>query len=214
MLLFKGINPSNTGLLVIDVINSCADESCEIKKWNITFSKIRTMVPKLKAFIITYRETINTNIFLTNTVPWQKEFVKDNINELYEDERVIYYTEDRTGFAEKFYALSPTATDTVVTKNTNDVFSNKEFVSELSARGIKYLITTGIFSDGCVLSSVMSGFSLGFNFVVLRDLVETTDSENRQKIQKLLLHFTFPCLCARVGSSEDFSKSWKLKLNK
>mgnify|MGYP001586768564 FL=1 len=212
MLLFKGMNSKNTGLLVIDVINSCADESCEIKKWNITFSKIRTMVPKLEAFIHTYRKTVNTNVFLTNTVPWQKEFVKKNINELYEDERVIYYTAYQSGFAEKFYALSPIPTDTVITKNTNDVFSNKEFISELNKRGIKYLVTTGIFSDGCVLSSVMSGFSMGYNFVVLKDLVETTDSENRQKIQKLLLDFTFPCLCARVGSSDDFLNIWKHKI--
>lgn len=203
------MTPQNTGLLVIDVINSCADESCEIKKWNITFSKIRLMIPKLDAFITSYRNTINTNVFLTNTVPWQKESLKENVNELYEDERVTYYTADRSGFAEKFYSISLADTDFIITKNTNDAFSNQEFASELGRRGIKYLITTGIFSDGCVLSSVMSGFSMGYNFVVLRDLVETTDSENRQKIQKLLLHFTFPCLCARVGSSDDFLATWK-----
>ena len=49
----------------------------------------------------------------------------------------------------------------------------------------------------------MSGFSKGYNFIIPRDLVETTDLPVRQELQKLLLDYTIPVQYGRVIESGD-----------
>ena len=168
MKLYKNLNKKNTALLVIDPVNSCAHEKCETPEWNIHFSKIRKMLPKLDKFMKKYRKEIGGLVVITTITPWRKEYLLDNLNELYTDPEAEYYSEDRTGFDEEFHIIKPEESDLVVTKNTYDTFTNEGLVKELKKRGIKYIVMTGIFSDGCVLASVVSGFAKGFNFVILQ----------------------------------------------
>ena len=205
---FEKMDSSNTALLAIDVVNSCAHERCESKKYGITFSKIRKMVPKLTAFVDEFRKSVGGMVIFTKNVPWRKEYLPESINELYEDPSVRYYSDDATGFPEEFYMVEPQKDDVVITKNTNDAIANKDLVATLQSKEIKYLVVTGIFTDGCVLASVMGGFSRGYSFVILKDLVETTDVEKRQQIQRLLIEYTFPYLCGRVVGSKDFLETW------
>lgn len=204
---FKNMNSKNSALLIVDVINSCAHEKCEIPEWGIHFSKIRAMVPRLNKFIGEYRKKVGGLIIFGKTCPWMKEYLTDNVNELYEDERFAYYSKDTSGFPEEFYGITPEKEDLVMDKNTNDALTNPKLIEELEKRGIKYLVTTGIFTEGCVLATVVGGFSKGYNFVVLRDLVETTDEQRRQNLQKELLDYTFPYLFARVVTSDEFLKN-------
>lgn len=206
---FVKMNKENTALLVIDVINSCANEKCEIPEWDIHFSKIREMVPRLEKFIEEYRQRIGGLMIFGRTMPWQKEYLAHNVNELYEDERFSYYTRDRSGFAEEFYKVKPQNGDIVTDKNTNDALTNPELADELERRGIRYLLIVGVFTDGCVLATVIGGFSRGYNLIVLKDLVETTDSKTRQEIQKHLLEFTFPYMFARVTDSQQMLNDWE-----
>ena len=46
-----GLHP----LIVVDMIRSCCSEKFERPEWNISFSKIRGMIPRLKEFADTYR---------------------------------------------------------------------------------------------------------------------------------------------------------------
>ena len=82
---FEKMDSSNTALLAIDVVNSCAHERCESKKYGITFSKIRKMVPKLTAFVDEFRKSVGGMVIFTKNVPWRKEYLPESINELYED---------------------------------------------------------------------------------------------------------------------------------
>ena len=116
------MNSSNTALLIIDIINSCASEEFEIPEWNIHFSNIRKMVPELKIFIDEYRNKVGGLIVFTNTTPWKREFLTDNINELYTDSAACYYSKDDNGQRNKFYVLQPNKQDIVVTKNHYDAF--------------------------------------------------------------------------------------------
>ena len=54
-----------------------------------------------------------------------------------------------------------------------------------------------------MLSSIASGFSKGYNFIIPRDLVETTDLPMRQDIQKILLDYTFPIQYGKVVDSGE-----------
>ncbi len=199
----------NTILFVIDPVNSCAHQKCETPGWNIHFSKIREMLPKLAKFISDYRKKVGGMVVFTTITPWNKENLPDNINELYKDPKACYYSDDNTGFDERFYDVKPEKEDLVFVKNTYDAFTNKEMVTEFEKQGIKYIVTTGMFTDGCVLATIVSGFSRGYNFVILEDLIETTDEPKRQNLQKLLTDYTFPVMYGRTITSKEFLDSWK-----
>lgn len=200
------MDKNNTALLVIDPVNSCAHEKCETPEWNIHFSKIRKMLPKLDEFVKRYRKYVGGLVVLTTITSWTKEHLPDNLNELYTDPEAEYYSEDTTGFDEEFYTVKPEESDFVIAKNTYDTFTNEELLKKLKEKGIKYIVVAGIFSDGCVLASVVSGFAKGFNFVILKDLIETTDDETRQELQKLLIKFTFPKMYGKTIMSDELLK--------
>lgn len=203
------MNKNNTALLVIDPVNSCAHEQCETPKRNIYFSKIRSMLPKLASFISQYKKRVGGLVIYTTITPWNKEHLAENINELYTDPKAFYYSEDTSGFDEKFHTVIPSKEDLVFAKNTYDVFTNEDLLKELKKRNIKYIVITGIFTDGCVLASIASGFAKGFNFVILKDLIETTDNQTRQQLQKLLIDYTFPKMYGKTITSSELLSSFK-----
>lgn len=203
------MNSGNTALIVIDIINSCASERCEKPEWNVKFSKVRVMVPSLREFIQIYRRKVGGLIVFTNCVPWQRECLPENINELYTDLRVAYYSKDSSGFAEQFYQVISQKEEMVITKNSYDAFAGTDLEKQLKSRGIKYLVVTGIFGDGCVLATVIGGFSRGFNFVLMKDLIETTDDEVRQKLLAQLKDYTFPIMYGKTLTSQEFLQGWE-----
>ena len=204
MAIYTNMRRDNTALLIIDPVNSCAHENCETPELDIHFSKIRAMLPRLAEFVTEYRQKIGGMVVFTTITPWNKEHLPPNLNELYTDPRASYYSDDTTGFDEQFHTVIPQKDDLVITKNTYDAFTNKELLSVLKERKIQYIVTAGVFTDGCVLASVVSGFSKGFNFVILKDLVETSDIDIRQKLQKLLIDYTFPAMYGKTLGSKDF----------
>lgn len=204
MKLYPNMNQSNTTLMIIDVINSCANEKFETPKWGIHFSKIRAMIPSLVTFIKKIREKVNSPIIFVTTAPWTKENLTENINELYTDPRARYYSDDNTGFAEEFYQIGPNINDLVITKNHYDAFTNKQLNEYLEKKEIKYIIAAGIFGDGCVLATICGGFSKGYNFVILDDLIETTDLPERQQIQTGLKQYTWPAMYGKTLKSDEF----------
>lgn len=200
------MNINNTALVVIDIVNGC----CVGEE----FKKIREMVPNLKEFIKDYREVAKTPIIFINITPWTKKYLTGNINELYTDPKACYYSKDKSGFEEGFYSVVPEKGDLIFTKNHYDAFVNSDFRKYLKENQIRYLIITGIFSDGCVLATICGGFSRGYNFVILKDLIETTDASNRQDLQKILKESTWPIMYGRTITSKGFLGSWQKLINK
>lgn len=188
---YEKMTSKNTALVVIDIVNSCCHEQCENPEWKITFSKIREMVPKLNNFIETFRNRIGGKVIFTNLTPWTKEHLPQNIQELYTDPQTTYYG-DGSDFENEFYVVRPKDEDVVITKNNYDAFSNPELEKILKENDIQYLVMTGAFTDGCVLSTICSGFSRGYNFVILKDLIETIDLKIRQELCEYLKDYTFP----------------------
>jgi len=200
----RDLNNKNTALLIIDVMNSCAHEKCEIKEWDVRFSKIRKMALRLNKFLDEYREKFGGKIIFVKTVPWQKQFLPENINNLYQNPSARYYTKNKSGLAEEFYLLAPDKKDKIIAKNTYDAFAGQELKDFAKKNKIKYFVVAGVFTEGCVLSTVVGGFSLGYNFVLLKDLIETADNPDRQSLQKQLFKIVFPKLYGEVINSKDF----------
>ena len=209
MKIYPKMNKSNTVLVLIDIVNGCAHKKCEDPEIGIRFSKIRKMVPKLKRFISVYRKKVGSQIIFVNLTPWTKKYLPKNLQELYTDPKAEYYSDDDSGFSEAFYQVKPEKRDLIITKNTYDAFANPEFKKFLKKKKIQYLIMTGVFTDGCVLSTIANGFSAGFNFVILKDLIEGPDHPKRQQISKLLKGGIFPYLYGKTLTSKQFLDSWK-----
>lgn len=195
--------PDKTALLVIDIVNSCCHEECEDPSIGITYSKIRKMVDgRLLGFVDEYRRQINKNVIVVGLTPWTRDYLPKNIVRLYDESpEAVYFGEE--GFEEEFYHIAPAEADFVVKKNTYDCFASPELIDYLEQKGITDLVVCGVFTDGCVLSSIASGFSKGYNFIIPRDLVETTDLPMRQDIQKILLDYTFPIQYGKVVDSGE-----------
>lgn len=204
---YEKMTAENTALVIIDIVNGCCHEDCETPEWNIHYTKIREMVPKLDKFIEDFRNKIGGKIIFTNLTPWTKEALPENINTLYTDPNTVYYS-DGSKFEEEFYVVKPKPEDIVITKNNYDTFSNPEFEKLLKQNGIQYLVMTGAFTDGCVLATIAGGFGRGYNFVILKDLIETTDLKIRQELQEYLRDYTFPILYGRTMNSEKFIGDW------
>ncbi len=198
-------NPEHTALLVIDIVNACCHEDCENSSIGITFEKIREMVNgRLLSFIDDYRRRINKNVIIMGLEPWTRDYLPQNIIRLY-DENPEAANFGEEGFEEEFYHIVPAKTDFVVKKNTYDCFASSELSGYLKQRGITDLVVCGVFTDGCVLSTIASGFSKGYNFIIPRDLVEATDLPICQDMQKILLDYTFPMQYGKVVDSGEIS---------
>jgi nicotinamidase-related amidase len=196
------LTPENSVLLVIDVINSCAHPDYEDAERNIHFNKIRKMVPTLSAFIASYRR-FGGRVILTTTVPWREPFLAENINDLYrENENARYWSTDESGRAELFYEI-PTDAATIFAKNSYDAFTNEELVATLERMNARYIIVTGVFGDGCVMASICGGFSKGYRLVIAEDLIETTDDEDRQVLQRFLKRRTWPLMYGVTAESRQ-----------
>ncbi|HEY4977012.1 MAG TPA: isochorismatase family protein [Gaiellaceae bacterium] len=199
---FPNLTLENSVLLVIDVINSCAHPDYEDAERNIHFNKIRQMVPALSAFITSYRR-LGGRVILTTTVPWREPFLAENINDLYrESEEARYWSQDESGRAELFYEI-PTDAATVFAKNSYDAFTNEELVATLERINARYIIVAGVFGDGCVMASICGGFSKGYRFVIAEDLIETTDDEDRQALQRFLKLRTWPLMYGATVTARE-----------
>ncbi|MFA5746147.1 MAG: isochorismatase family cysteine hydrolase [archaeon] len=207
----KTIDLDNSVLLVIDVVNSCCSEKCEIKKWNITYKKIRKMIPNLERFIVNYKAITKRPVIYIKTTPWRKEFLTKNLIELYKNPDCNYYSLDKTGYSEELYLLKPTSKDYVLEKNTYDAFTNKNLEIILHKLKVKNIIIAGVFADGCVNSTIINGFSKGYNFIILEDLVETTDKKERQDIKNLLIKYTWRQMYGKIVKSKDLLRSLETK---
>ncbi len=191
----------NSVLLVIDVINSCAHEDYEDRDRDIHYGKIRQMVPSLARFITGYRQ-LGGLVMLMTSVRWQEAYLADNINELYRnDTHARYWSIDSSGRAEQFYGI-PTDGALIFAKNSYDAFTCEDFVRELESRQIRYVVVTGVFSDGCVLATICNGFSRGYRFIIARDLIETTDDTDRQIIQRHLKARMWPLMYGATVDSD------------
>lgn len=198
------ITPQNTALLVIDVNNIWCKKGFEVEEYNLHFSKIRQMAPKLARFIAEYKKKFNSLVVYVKCVKWDKDHVAQNLRELYKDSTVKYYPPDHDGTGTGFYLVKPEDGDVVITKNNYDAFSNPELDKLLKSKNIKYLIITGIFGDGCVHATIENGFSRGYNFIILKDLIETADRPIKQAHQKILKDYTWSKMFGKTITSKEF----------
>lgn len=73
--------------------------------------------------------------------------------------------------------VAPQDPDTVLEKQHPDAFQSTDLDALLRQRGIGEIIVTGFATEGCIDSTVRSGYSRGYSVVLVSDGHTTTDSE-------------------------------------
>jgi ureidoacrylate peracid hydrolase len=168
------LNPKTTALLVIDIQNDFCSPAGLMASMGKDVSKMDTMVEKIKKLADACEEDAGIPIFYTQHI-YDHSKLTDLQKEQYDlDGKMI--TCDIKGDGYKFYKLTPPI-DRVFPKYTYNAFSNPDLGKELSDRGIKTLIITGVSTQICVETAIRSGFDIGYKIVVPRDLVATISKD-------------------------------------
>lgn len=167
------LNPASTALLVIDIQNDFCSSSGLMASIGKDVSRMDSMIEQIKQ-LTTLCEEVKIPVFYTQQI-YDRTKLTDLQKEQYDlDGKMI--TCDINGDGYKLYKLNPPA-DRIFPKYTYNVFSNSNLSSELSSRGIKTLIITGVSTQICVETAIRNGFDIGYKIVVPRDLVATTSKD-------------------------------------
>ena len=192
-------------LIVVDTIRSCCSEKFERPEWNISFSKVRKMIPRLKKFTDIYR-MLGGQIVWIRTTPWTEEYLPKNINRLYHENphATFYTTHDVEESVEFCEGIEIQAQDMVFTKNTYSAFADPSLSKFMQDKGEDTYLIAGIFSGGCVNATIVDGFTKGLFTIILSDLVEAMDERQRQEQQQQLFTDVWPLMYGHVMTSQEF----------
>ncbi len=194
-------------LIVVDVVNGCCSEKFERPTMNITFSRIRQMIPRLREFADEYRR-LGGKIIWVRSTPWTEEYLPQNINRLYrENPNATFYTEhDVEESVEFFGTIGPRETDEISTKNTYSAFADAHLQELFREHRWDTYLLSGVFAEACVYATLIDSFTKGLFTIVLSDLVETIDDEAQQVHKGHLLTHQWPLMYSHVMTSNEFLK--------
>ena len=74
-------------------------------------------------------------------------------------------------------AIAPDEGDVVVRKETPDAFHETNLYGELESMGIKKLIIAGLQTEYCIDTTCRRAFSLGYDFILVKDAHSTWGSQ-------------------------------------
>lgn len=189
-------------LLIIDVVKGCCGLEYERPEWNIRFSKVRELIPRLNGFAKDYRGRGGRVIWAKPT-PWTEEHLPENINRLYREnpQATFYVTENVDEYAEFPPEIEVEPGDLVVEKNSYSAFTTPRLMDLLDSD--TYLVA-GVYADGCVNATIVEGWGRGLFTYILSDLVESMDDPVKQWQKDFLLSHGWPLMYGHVMTSVEF----------
>ena len=192
-------------LIVVDPINVCCSEMFERPEIDITYSKIRQMIPRLIEFADEYRR-LGGQIVWIRATPWTEEFLPKNINRLYHENRqATFYTRKNIKESVQFYGgVKVHQSDKIFTKNTYSAFADPHFRQYIEEQGADTVLISGVFAEACVNATIVDGFTQGLFMIILSDLAETMDDKQQQAHKEHLLTHQWPLMYGHLMTSNEF----------
>ncbi len=177
------LDPKSTALLAIDIQNDFCSPAGLMASMGKDVSGMDMMIDKIKQ-LAALCEEVGIPAFYSQQI-YDRTKLTDLQNEQYDlDGKMIACDIDGDGY--KFYKLNPPS-DRIFPKYNYNVFSNPSLNNELSERGVKTLIITGVLTQICVETAIRNGFDIGYKIVVPRDLVATTSKDTGTQERTLQL---------------------------
>jgi nicotinamidase-related amidase len=199
------LNKADVGLyplLIIDAVKGCCGIEYERPEWNIHFSRVRELIPRLNSFAKKYRG-MGGRIIWVKPTPWTVEYLPENINRLYRENphADFYVTKNVERYAEFLPEMEVEPGDLIVEKNSYSAFTNSRLIDLLDSD--TYLVV-GVYADGCVNATIVDGWSRGLFTYILSDLVESMDDPVKQGQKNFLLSHGWPLMYGHVMTSKEF----------
>lgn len=189
-------------LVVVDPVKGCCGREYERPEWNIHFSRVRELIPRLNDFVKRYR-SLGGRIIWVKPTPWTEEYLPDNINRLYREnpQATFYVTENVDEYSEFQPGIEVEPGDQVIEKNNYSAFTNPRLRDALDSD--TYLVA-GFYADGCVNATIVDGWGRGCFTFILSDLVESMDDPVKQGQKRFLLSHGWPLMYGHVMPSGEF----------
>lgn len=170
------IDPRWTALLVIDVQNDFCHPDGHFSRHGADLSAIESALPRMRHLVIEARK-LGIPIFLIQqqTLPngtsdspaWRRFKTRDS--------RSPYYATPGSWGCQFDDGIEFSPNDIVIVKFRPDAFLATHLDQFLRARGIKSVVVTGMFTEGCVESTVRAASYHDYYVVVAQDAVASTN---------------------------------------
>jgi nicotinamidase-related amidase len=179
----------NKALLVIDYTENACIETYQNPRYNLRLSKVRDIAPLLEKLITFHRTQNIGEVIWIKSCPWVKGQVHPNIERFYNENPQVEFYSIKPG-GEDFYHIQPGEYEKIFKKNMYSAFSGTQGQLDeyLRERNIGHLIISGIYSTGCVNTTICEAFHLGYKMTIIKDCVETFDEPGKQAFQCHLLN--------------------------
>ena len=121
-------------LVVVDPVKGCCGQEYERPEWNIHFSGVREVIPRLNGFVKRYR-SLGGRIIWVKPTPWTEEYLPDNINRLYrENPKATFYVTENVDESSEFQpGMEVEPGDLVIEKNSLIVYRRMYWIRLVGA---------------------------------------------------------------------------------
>jgi ureidoacrylate peracid hydrolase len=191
------VDPSSTGLLVVDVqplFTDDPDPPTQQALWALQrFLDAARAAHVLCVFIRFVRAEVPDERW---SMLWEEQCGADFIEEASPDSPAV-------GFLPGF---GPEEGDLVVTKDRYSAFSGSDLANQLRDRGIETVVVAGFSTDVCVSSTARDAFQLDFSTVTLSDCCAARSPvAHDAALETLARRF------GRVCTSDEVVEAWQSK---
>lgn len=179
-------NLGNIAILVLDIQNDFCDEEGAFSKLGFNIKTIQKVVPGIINFISKARQ-YNIPIFYSKQIE-SDEVSPQNLKNQFKSGRLKSVCAPDS-FGSELYKIKPLPNEQVLEKYTFDFFSNNQLKKQLKEKQINTIIITGVNTDICVDTTLRSAFTLGYNIIILEDLVASINQEAHKYLLKTFHRF-------------------------
>ncbi len=175
-----------TALLVIDIQNTYLEEpkdSVERDRWDPFFRRMRTVVIPNTVELITWARTSGVEVIFARIACLKDDGRDRSLSQKKPGFNYLLLPKNRTD-SQIIDELSPKNDEITILKTTDSALTGTNLRMILHNMGIKNVVTTGIFTDQCISSTVRSLADESFNVLVVEDCcAAATDSLHRHELE-------------------------------
>jgi ureidoacrylate peracid hydrolase len=176
------LNPIECALLVIDVQNSfCSPTGATARKHANT--TMQALPAKINAFAERFHDMGGLLVYIRAMTDAES---RSETQRWLDEVKGVRFPADPNDREYAFCGLEMPAGSVVLEKRCGDAFSSTNLKEILDARGVKYVLVSGVRTEICVRRAAERASSEGFVILIPRDLCATRDACTEHEDQALM----------------------------
>jgi nicotinamidase-related amidase len=165
------LKPNETALLVIDIQNTyleIPEDSSEVLRWKPFFDRMKKIVIPNTAELIKWARFSGIEVIFARIACLKTDGRDRSLSQKKPGFNYLLLPKDNKD-SQIIDELSPENDEITVLKTTDSALTGTNLRIILHNMGIKNVVTTGIFTDQCISSTVRSLADESFNVIVVED---------------------------------------------